>query len=120
MAMKTKSLLAGITVVILVVVWGVVIPLKQVRAQSVGYVGSGQQAVTATAAVLSGMSYGTACVKALKGNTINVYLGGYGVTDSTGMELAPGDSYCSLAANPGTFYVIASTTGASVSWIVSR
>lgn len=119
--MKKNSLvIAFLVALIMLLGWAIIPPPKQAEAQAVGVVLSGQQAVTGTAAVVTGMTYGTACVKALKGNSINVYLGGAGVTDSTGMELAPGDAYCALAANPGTFYVIASTTGASISWIVSR
>ena len=118
-----KSTLIGsliLALLIMVVVLAVTLPPKQAHAQAIGYVASGQQAVTGTAAVVTGISYGTVCIKALAGNTINVYLGGPGVTDSTGMELAPGNAYCSPAVNVDPFYVIASTTGASVSWIVSR
>jgi hypothetical protein len=93
---------------------------RPVHAQAVGYVKSGQQAVTATAALVTGISYGTVCIKALNGNTINVYLGGPGVTTSTGMELYQGNAYCANSVNASPFYVVASTTGASVSWIVSR
>ena len=119
--MKLKWLFVGFLVfLILAAIVAVVSPSKRVHAQAVGYVQSGQQAVTAAAVVVSGISYGTVCIKALNGNTINVYLGGPGVTDSTGMELAPGNAYCAPAVNVNPFYVVASTTGASVSWIVSR
>ncbi len=94
-------------------------PLQPAHAQAIGYVLSGQQAVTATAAVVTGTSYGSICIKALAGNSINVYLGGKGVTTSTGMELAAGNSYCA-PNNQNEFYVVASTTGASISWLVSR
>lgn len=90
-----------------------------VQAQAIGYVAAGHQAVTATATLVSGISYGTVCIKALQGNSINVYIGGPAVTTSTGMELAPDDAYC-MPTNASPFYVIASTTGASVSWIDSR
>jgi len=78
---------------------------------------SGQQAVTATAANLgnNALTNGV-CVKALIGNAINVYVGGSGVTISTGQELAPDESFCYNFANTSDVYVIASTTGASVSW----
>ena len=55
------------------------------------------------------------CVHALIGNIINVYAGASGVTDSTGMEIPPGQGYCWNVANTNLIYVIASTTGASVS-----
>lgn len=78
---------------------------------------SGQQAVTATAVALPSKSAHNVCVKGLVGNQINVYVGPSTVTTSNGMELAPGDTVCLPLANPSAVYVIASTTGASVSWI---
>jgi hypothetical protein len=77
---------------------------------------SGQKAVTATAANLGSNATTSVCVHALIGNTINVYAGASGVTDSTGMELPPGQGYCWQLANTNLVYVIASTTGASVSF----
>ena len=116
-----RKLVAILTVLVLALGMAAVIsPLNLVHAQGIGYVLSGQQAVTATAAYLTGITYGTVCIKALAGNTINVYLGGAGVTTATGMELTPGNAYCSPTANAAQFYVVASTTGASVSWIVTR
>lgn len=118
--MKTRWALAGfLTLLILTAIALVNFPLRPAHAQAIGYVHSGQQAVTASAALVTGMSYGSVCIKALQANTINVYVGGASVTDATGMELAPGNSYCA-PNNQNEFYVIASTTGASVSWIVSR
>jgi hypothetical protein len=78
---------------------------------------SGQQSVTASAAALGNnpLTNGV-CVKALIGNTINVYVGGSGVTISTGQELGPDESFCYNFSNTNEIYVIASTTGASVSW----
>jgi lysylphosphatidylglycerol synthetase-like protein (DUF2156 family) len=111
---------AAVISLILVLIASMTFPPIKVNAQGIGYVKSGQQAVTATAAVVTGITYGNVCIKALNGNTINVYLGGAGVTDSTGMELAPGNAYCAPEVNSNEFYVIASTTGASISWIVSR
>jgi hypothetical protein len=81
---------------------------------------SGQQAVTASAAALASNSAANVCVKALASNALNVYLGPSGVTTSTGMELAPGNAYCVPASNTNLFYVIAASTGASVSWIASN
>lgn len=95
-------------------------PQKPVHAQLNGTVQSGQQAVTATAAQITGSGAGTMCIKALAGNGINVYIGGPGVTDSTGMELAAGNAYCAPTSHANQFYVVASITGASVSWIVSN
>jgi hypothetical protein len=78
---------------------------------------SGQQAVTASAVALATNTLKNICVKALAANTINVYLGPSGTTISTGMELAPGNAVCMPITNSNLLYVIASTTGASVSWI---
>ena len=97
-----------------------VIDSRQLNAQINGVVTSGQQAVTGTAAAITGIGAGTVCVKALAGNSIAVYLGGAGVTDATGMELSAGNAYCAPTARATQFYVIASTTGASVSWIVTN
>jgi hypothetical protein len=78
---------------------------------------SGQQAVTAAAVALAGHALTNGvCVKALAANTINVYVGPSGVTISTGLELAPGDAFCYQYSNTNDIFVIASTTGASVSW----
>jgi hypothetical protein len=78
---------------------------------------SGQQAVTGTAVALANHALTNGvCVKALIGNTINVYLGGSAVTTATGLELAPGEVFCYTYSNTDDIYVIASTTGASVSW----
>lgn len=121
--MKTKWLLAALLVYVFVIgmeTGHVILSPGTTNAQAVGYVASGQQAVTGTAAVVTGISYGTVCVKALAANSINVYLGGPGVTTSTGMEMAAGNAYCAPAVNALPFYVVASTTGASVSWVVSR
>lgn len=76
---------------------------------------SEQQAVTASAANLGGNASKSVCVKALIGNTINVYVGASGVTTSTGFELPPGQGLCVNVSNTNLIYVIASTTGASVS-----
>ena len=77
---------------------------------------TGQQAVTASAVNLGTNTARYVCVKALIGNTINIYVGPSGVTDSTGFELTPGQTGCWQVANTNLLYVIASTTGASVAW----
>lgn len=77
---------------------------------------AGQQAVTGTAAALATNTTKEVCVKALLANTINVYVGPTGVTTSTGLELGPGDSYCTRVTNTNALFVIASGAGPSVSW----
>lgn len=76
---------------------------------------SAQQAVTALAANLGTNTAKSVCVHALIANTINIFAGPSGVTDSTGMEIPPGQGYCWNVSNTNLIYVIASTTGASIS-----
>ena len=78
---------------------------------------SGQQAVTGSAVALATHASKNVCVKSLIGNNLTVYVGPTGITTSTGMELAPGDSVCLPVSNTNLLFVIASTTGSSVSWI---
>ena len=75
---------------------------------------SEQQAVTGSAVNLGTNTAKSVCVKALIGNTINVYVGAVGVTTATGFELPPGLGTCVGVSNTNLLYVIASTTGASV------
>ena len=76
---------------------------------------SAQQAVTASAVNLGTNTAKSVCVHALIANTMNIYAGATGVTISTGMEIPPGQGYCWSVSNTNLVYVIASTTGASVS-----
>jgi hypothetical protein len=91
-----------------------------VSAAGNGTVYSGQQSVTATASALASNSAKNVCVKALAENAINVYVGPSGVTSSTGMELAPDESICMPVSNTNLIYVVASSTGASVSWAATN
>lgn len=81
---------------------------------------SGQQSVTASAVALASNASKTVCVKALASNSINVFVGPSGETTSTGFLLAPGEGTCQPLANTNLVFVIASTTGASVSWIATQ
>jgi hypothetical protein len=78
---------------------------------------AGQQAVTATGTALASnaLTHGL-CVQALSTNSISVFVGPSGVTTSTGIELPAKSSYCIGVANSNAIYVVASTTGASVTW----
>jgi hypothetical protein len=80
---------------------------------------SGQQAVTGSAVALATHAVKTFCVTANIGNTINVYVGPSGISTSTGKELPPGAGTCLNVTNSNLVFVIASTTGASVSWIAT-
>jgi len=77
---------------------------------------TGQQAVTATATAIATNTAKNVCLKALSTNTINVYVGTTGVTTATGFELTPGDGFCAPMSNSNLIFVIASTTGASVTY----
>ena len=81
---------------------------------------AGVVAVTATAGNLGTATSRSVCVHALIANTISVYAGPSGVTDATGMEIPPGQNFCWDVANTNLIYVIASTTGASVSWTLTN
>lgn len=74
----------------------------------------GQQTVNTTAVQISSTSTvptNGIIVRALAGNAANIYVGGSGVTTSTGYELAPGESI-SFTCNLNTLYIrsAASTT----------
>lgn len=78
---------------------------------------AGQQAVTGTATALSGNALAQGVtVEALSANTISVFVGPSGVTTSTGLELPPGSAVTLPVSNTNLVFVIASTTGASVSF----
>jgi len=78
---------------------------------------SGQQAVTTTATSLPAnvLTRGL-CVQALSTNTISVFVGPSGVTAANGIELPAGAAYCPALANSNDLFIIAASTGASVSW----
>ena len=115
---KTRLVVASLLIVAAIVF--VSFPSRPARAQTIGIVKTGQQAVTASAAQLTGTTYGTLCIKALSTNSISVFIGGPGVTTSTGFELTPTEVPFCTQVNTGQFYVVASGTGASVSWIITR
>jgi hypothetical protein len=78
---------------------------------------SGQQAVTGTAAALaSNLLAKGLCIEGLSTNTISVFVGPSGVTTSTGIEIPPGAGYCPAVSNSNAIFVVASTTGATVTW----
>lgn len=81
-------------------------------------IATGQQAVTATAAVLPTSAGKQVCVKVLIAGTQVVYYGPTGVTTSTGMELSAGDATCLSLDNANRIFVIAAGTGSTVAWQV--
>jgi hypothetical protein len=84
-----------------------------------GTIYNGQKAVTASAAAIASSQALTqgVTIEALSTNAISVFVGANGVSDSTGIELPPGASITLPINNLNLAYVIASTTGASVSYI---
>lgn len=78
---------------------------------------SNQQAVTASSVVLptNALTQGFV-LTALSTNLISVYWGPSGVTTSTGVELPPGSSVFIPVSNTNVIYVVASTTGATVTF----
>ena len=77
---------------------------------------TGQQAVTATAAVLPTSTAKNVCIKVLIAGTQAVYYGPTGVTTSTGQELSAGDTSCMALDNVNRIFVIAAGTGSTVAW----
>jgi hypothetical protein len=95
---------------------------------------TGHQAVLATAVALPSVGVANpiaaavpsgeglqVVITALAANTIPIYYGPAGVTDATGAELGPGESSPPMKLNNlNQIYVIASTTGAVVSYAVTN
>lgn len=83
---------------------------------------SGQQAVTASAAALPDVQAKAVALKASDANVIPIYIGDSTVTipggANAGFSLAPGDVVSIPVDNANRIYVIASTTGATVEWMV--
>lgn len=77
---------------------------------------TGQQAVTAIAAVLPTNTAKSVCIKVLIAGTQTVYFGPTGVTTSTGQELSAGDAACMSLDNTNRIYVIAASTGSTVAF----
>lgn len=78
---------------------------------------SGQQAVTASATALATNTLAKGIVVEAKStNAISVYVGATGVTTSTGLELPPGASATFQVTNSNAIFVVAATTGATVTW----
>jgi hypothetical protein len=79
---------------------------------------TGQKAVTATAAALppNVLTRGIT-VEAKSTNTAVIYVGGPGVTTSTGLELPAGAAVTLQVANSNAIYVVAVSTGQTVTWL---
>lgn len=80
----------------------------------------GQQAVTGTVATLAANALvNGVIIEALSTNTVSVFVGGTGVTATTGIELLPGGSTSVAVANTSAIGVITATGSATVTFIGS-
>ena len=99
---------------------GVLIDIVATGASLPAVVIAGQQAVTGTAVALPSAALTQGVIfTGLSTNTISVFVGPAGVTISTGVELQPGAALSAAVANLNELYVVASTTGATVTWLGS-
>lgn len=81
---------------------------------------TGQLAVTASAQPLSASitSFsGGVKITNLSTSSLSIFLGGSSVTTSTGDELPAGQSVVLPIININSLYVIASSTGSTISWL---
>jgi hypothetical protein len=79
---------------------------------------TGQQAVTTTATALpSNYLTNGITVEAKSTNTAVIYVGGPGITTTTGLELPAGAAVTLQVANSNAIYVIAAATGQTVTWL---
>lgn len=81
---------------------------------------TGQQAVTGTATKLPNLNTQNVCLKVIPAGTQVVYVGSSAaVTTSTGYPLSAGDSVCMVVNNLNQIYVVATTTGSTMSWVTT-
>jgi hypothetical protein len=79
-----------------------------------------QQTVTTSAVALpSGALTQGVILEALSTNTISIFVGGVGVTTSTGTELQPGASTSVAVNNTNVIFVICATGSPVITWIGS-
>ncbi|TEU00356.1 MAG: hypothetical protein E3J29_01935 [Dehalococcoidia bacterium] len=83
-------------------------------------IANGQKTVTnhGTAEQLPSAACVAATIKALPGNSGNIYLGDSGVDSSNGHVLAPGDAFNVAIDNLNRFYIDADNDGEGVSYLV--
>lgn len=82
---------------------------------------AGQQSVTGSAVALATFAAKQVCINALSTNSISIFVGFSGsLTISNGFELKAGAGVCLPLANVNLLFVIASTTGAGVSWLATN
>lgn len=118
--MKSYEASMKTVIAVLLLVWTITVftPAGKIHAQPMVPKATGQQAVTASAVALPVQGIGVACLKGVPGNALTVYVGlSSSVTTSNGYPLAASESVCTQVTNLSTFWVIASNTGSSISWI---
>lgn len=82
----------------------------------------GQATVNASAAQIDSSSVSLVngvIVQAMSTNTVSIFVGGSGVSDSTGFELQPGQATSLAVNNINLIYAICSTTSQGICWIGS-
>lgn len=79
-----------------------------------------QQTVTGTATALpSGALTVGVIFEALSTNTVSIFVGGSGVTTSTGIELQPGGALSAAVSNTNLLYVICASGSPVITWLGS-
>lgn len=78
-----------------------------------------QTATTSAVALPSGILTQGVVIEALSTNTVNVFVGGSGVTTSTGIELPPGAAVSILISNTNLIYIRCASSSPVVSWVGS-
>ena len=119
--MKTILRLMWLPTLVGIVALWMVGPPPQVHAQissQIGAIGStGQQAVTGSPVALSALPTTVLCLKANPSNAITIYWSTLStVSTTTGFPLAASETSCVPVSNANLIYVVASTTGARISF----
>lgn len=81
---------------------------------------NGQQTVTTSPVALPvGVLTQGAVLESLSTNTVSIFVGGSGVTTSTGIELLPGGMLGVAIADTSDIYVVCASTSPVVTWLGS-
>ena len=78
---------------------------------------AGQMPVLATASGLPNIPVKAVTLRADPANLINIMVGDSTVTTTTGFILEPGDAVSLNISNLNAIFVVASTTGAALTWL---
>lgn len=81
---------------------------------------NGQQTVTASAVALPNKHLTQGVIlEALSTNTVSIFVGGSGVTTSTGIEIQPGGAVSAAVNNLDIIYVVCASTSPVITWLGS-